>query len=82
MGWLLGMWLTGPCLLVCRFCATASRCVITVWCCIRTKRIDVLPPFARRVNCDLRHITKGSRTGYGGITHRLHLRKRFDFLRI
>ena len=33
-------------------------------------------------NCDLRHITKGSRTGYGGITHRLHLRKRFDFLRI
>ena len=37
MGWLLGMWLTGPCLLVCRFCATASRCVIT-GCCIRTKR--------------------------------------------
>ena len=49
MGWLLRMWLAGPRLLVCWFCATAWRCVITVWCCIRTKRIDVLPPFARRV---------------------------------
>ena len=36
--------LTGPCLLVCRLCATASRCVIPVWCCIRTKRIDVYRP--------------------------------------
>ena len=57
MGWLLGMWLTGPCLL-CRFCATASRCVITVWCCIRTKRIPMCYRPSPAGNCDVRHIMK------------------------
>lgn len=43
--------------------------------------VDVLPPSPGDKG-DLHHITKWSRTGYGQVEQRVHLRKRRNFLHI